>query len=83
MPCFVVPAVDAYDFEELALAVRNSFRDCKAVEVLKKFTNFTGYCYYKLVLAINVFVTFNQTLNFVVVTSINLYQLSLQQHVTN
>jgi hypothetical protein len=32
----------ALDFEEFAFGLKQAFSDCKVVEVLEKFTNFTG-----------------------------------------
>ena len=34
--------MDAYDFEELGHAIRQSYREIKVVEILPKFTNVTG-----------------------------------------
>ena len=44
----VFEGVDAIDFEELGKAVRQSYCDIKVVEVLRKFTNFTGCTWWAL-----------------------------------
>ena len=40
--CFPVTAHSAFDFEEFAACLRQAYSECKIVEELEKFTNFTA-----------------------------------------